>query len=216
MVQEWIEIYNDADSITDISGWQLDDMASGSSAFIFPKNTLIAPKSYLVFSRQTTKIALNNDKDSVRLLLPDGILFQEINYEKPPIGKSSTRTDEGFVWNFPTPGAPNISGIIISESKNISFQGPIDTQTVKEPLQDYTVLFQNQTKNKIEGGYTTITQPQNNIQNPENSQLATVAPSPLKQNQNNLFLIIAIIILSSLLIGILLIKIVRKNPLINY
>jgi PKD repeat protein len=51
--EEWIEIYNDADSITDISGWQLDDIASGSKAFAFPKNTLIAPKSYLVFSRQT-------------------------------------------------------------------------------------------------------------------------------------------------------------------
>jgi len=118
---EWIEIYNGSDFIVDISSWQLDDMTSGSKAFIFPQNTLIAPKSYLVFTRQITGIALNNDKDSVRLLFPEGIVFQEINYEKPPQGKSSARTDEGFVWNLPTPGAPNISGITISENKNISY-----------------------------------------------------------------------------------------------
>ena len=187
-------------------------MTSGSKAFIFPQNTLIAPKSYLVFTRQITGIALNNDKDSVRLLFPEGIVFQEINYEKPPQGKSSARTDEGFVWNLPTPGAPNISGITISENKNISYQSPIKTQTVKEPSQDYTVLFQNQTENKIEGGYTTIAQSQNNIQKSENSQLAAVTPNSSKQNQNNLFLIIAIIVLVGLLVGILLIKVLKRFP----
>jgi len=187
-------------------------MASGNKAFVFPQNTLIAPKSYLVFTRQITGIALNNDKDSVRLLFPEGIVFQEINYEKPPQGKSSARTDEGFVWNLPTPGAPNISGIVISENKNVSYQNPVKTQTVKESSQDYAVLFQNQTENKIEGGYTAIAQPQNNVQKPESSQLAAVTPNPSKQNQNNLFLIIITIVSAGLLIGVLLTKILKRFP----
>ena len=210
--EEWIEIYNGSDFIVDISNWQLDDMASGSKAFVFPQNTLIAPKSYLVFTRRITGIALNNDKDSVRLLFPEGIVFQEINYEKPPQGKSSARTDEGFVWSLPTPGAPNISGVVISVNKNISYQGPAKTQTVKEPSQDYAVLFQNQQENKIEGGYATMAQPQNNIQKTENSQLAAVAPDSSKQNQNNLFLIIAIIVLVGLLVGVLLTRALKRFP----
>ena len=79
---EWIEIYNGSNSIVDISGWQLDDEASGSQPFTFPQNTLIAPKSYIVFPRPITKIALNNEGDSVRLLLPEGVVFQEVQYSK--------------------------------------------------------------------------------------------------------------------------------------
>ena len=104
---EWIEIYNDSNQIVDISGWQLDDEDGGSKPFIFPENTLIAPKGFLVFPRQVTSLALNNDGDEVRLLLPTGVVFQKIIYEKTPEGQSSTRTAEGFIWSTPTPGIPN-------------------------------------------------------------------------------------------------------------
>ncbi|MBU4284720.1 lamin tail domain-containing protein [Patescibacteria group bacterium] len=205
-VEEWIEIYNDADSITDISGWQLDDIASGSKAFIFPKNTLIAPKSYLVFSRQTTKIALNNDKDSVRLLLPDGIVFQEINYEKPPQGKSSARTADGFVWSEPTPGMANITGMIVNTDKGTAYQqNPVKSEIVKEPSKDYVI---NLPDNQIEGGFVELTQ--NKPTSPASpaggstNNFASIKQST--RNPLNLALLIISIVFASGFIGLLLIK----------
>lgn len=198
--EEWIEIYNDSDSITDISGWQLDDTASGSSAFVFPKNTLIAPKSYLVFSRQITNIALNNDKDSIRLLLPEGAIFQEINYENPPIGKSSARTDKGFVWSAPTPGTANIISSLASverANKKFVYQQPINSETTKESPENYAVDFQNDIQPNIEGGYV--------------EELASVKQSPAQNPLNLIFILIAVIFGSGF-VGLLLVKFRKKRP----
>lgn len=126
--REWIEIYNDSDQVADISGWQLDDEDGGSKPFTLPENTLIIPKGFLVFPRQITKIALNNDKDKVRLLLPTGIVFQEIIYEKAPEGQSSTKTPAGFIWSTPTPGLPNIINI---KEQNPSYNKTLQPETTK-------------------------------------------------------------------------------------
>lgn len=211
--EEWIEIYNGADSISDISGWQLDDIASGSKAFVFPKNTFIAPKSYLVFSRQTTKIALNNDIDSVRLLMPDGTVFQEINYEKPPQGKSSARTEEGFVWSEPTPGMANISGITINSNKQtVSQMNVVKPQTVKESSKEYVIDLP---KNDVEGGYITNNDQflisNDQTQSQKNNQLAGIKQSP-GQNPFNLTLLIICIVFGAGFMGLLLIKF-KKKPL---
>jgi PKD repeat protein len=202
--EEWIEVYNGADSISDISGWQLDDITSGSKAVVFPQNTLIAPKSYLVFSRRVTKIALNNDVDSVRLLMPDGTVFQEINYEKPPQGKSSARTEEGFVWSEPTPGMANISGFAINpEKKTVSQMNVISSQTVKESSKEYVIDLP---KNDISGGYI------------EGSTYAKASVDELafvkqgSQNPLNLVLLIVCVVFGAGFLGFLLIKF-RKRKL---
>lgn len=130
--QEWIEIYNDSDQVVDISGWQLDDEEKGSKPFVFPEDTLINSKSYSVFSRQVTSIALNNDGDEVRLLLPDGSVFQEITYEKAPEGQSSTRTPEGFIWSTPTPGLPNIIEQESPQIKTTSYEDSLKNSTKKD------------------------------------------------------------------------------------
>ncbi len=109
--QEWIEIYNNLDQAIDLSGWFLDDEPEGSNPFMIPENSLIPPKGYSVFSRKTTKIALNNDSDQVRLLLPDKNVFQEISYQQTEQGKSLAKSPQGFVYSVPTPGFSNSSGI---------------------------------------------------------------------------------------------------------
>jgi len=199
--EEWIEIYNDADEIVDVSGWQLDDVASGSSPFIFPENTLIAPKSYLVFSRQITGIALNNDKDSVRLLLPEGAIFQEINYESPPQGKSSARTSEGFVWSAPTPGMANVINLSTSSgltSKDFVYQQPIKSETTKEPSEDYAINYQNANQPETKDGYI------------YQSQTASVKQTS-SQNQINLILLLTAVVFGSGFIGLLLVKFRKKT-----
>lgn len=214
---EWIEIFNSSNSIVDISGWQLDDEASGSQPFIFPKNSLIAPQGYVVFSRQITKIALNNDKDKVRLLLPEGMVFQEINYEKPKQGMSSARTPEGFVWSPPTPGMPNLIGIAITEemSEQVTYQQPIELETTKESSQDYSWYYQSDFEREIEGGYTlkeiAEKAPEEQFAK-EESQLAVAKESFSKQNPFNLILIIVAIVLCAFTIGLSLVKFRKKFP----
>lgn len=211
--EEWIEIYNDSDSIVDISDWQLDDADGGSKPFVFPENTLIAPKGYIVFSRQITGIALNNDKDSVRLLLPEGVVFQEINYENPPLGKSSAKTSEGFTWNMPTPGTANISGVTISENKKVNYQTNIKPEVVKEPSQDYAWYYQNTDTKKIDGGYVVITENEQREEKNQLSQLATVKDFNSRQSPLYLILIIGLIISIALIIGILLVRFRKKKSL---
>lgn len=200
--EEWIEIYNDSNSIVDISDWQLDDTASGSKSFVFPKNTLIAPKSYIVLTRQITGVALNNDKDSVRLLLPEGLVFQEINYENPPLGKSSAKTEEGFVWSESTPGTANITNLAVNEIKKFTYQQAIEPETVKESNQDYAWYYQNAPQKEIGGNYENIGAPTENL-------AAVKEVSPQKE-PTNLVLILGLIVLGGFVIGFLLVKFRKK------
>ncbi len=176
---EWTELYNNSDQIINISGWQLDDEDGGSKPYIFPKNTLIAPKSYLVFPRPTTKIALNNDKGEIRLLLSTGMVFQKISYEKAPEGKSSARTPEGFVWSTPTPGLPNI---IDAENKNINYSQPLQTEATNYSSKNLSLN-------------TWINLPQQNSQKDLSKNLIANLGQTSENTNYKLILIIAIITL---------------------
>ena len=185
--EEWIELYNDSNQIIDISGWQLDDEEGGSRPFVFPEKTVIAPRSYLVFSCQITGIALNNDGDKVRLLLPQGTLFQEITYTKAPEGRSSSRASESFVWTTPTPGLPNKSEIAPSLSTKSS------NQKNKDPVKNKQEIPQHKSSKQIQQNYY-------NLANLEKSA----------ENKNKLILVIITITVIVLIIGIAIIKLKKK------
>lgn len=106
---EWIEIHNQKEQMADLSGWQIKDESS-QKAFVFPESSLIGPKQYLVIKRSTSKISLNNDKDTLFLLYPTGDICQEIKYEKAKEGNSvNFISGNQYVWSStPTPGMPNI------------------------------------------------------------------------------------------------------------
>lgn len=106
---EWIEIYNSNNFPVNISEWKLKD-SSKSKGFSIPQNTFIAPKSYLVLSKDITKISLNNNTDTLQFLYPEDILIEEIKYEKAKEGFSASRNqDDIFIWTQnPTPSGPNI------------------------------------------------------------------------------------------------------------
>jgi PKD repeat protein len=205
--EEWIELYNDSDQIIDLSGWQLDDEDGGSKPFVFPKNTLIAPNGYLVFPRTTTKIALNNDKDRVRLLLSSGTVFQEISYEKAPQGKSSARTSEGFFWAMPTPGFANIVG---PENQEITSEKPLQSETTVYASQNIALTSQNNLKNSISGGWVYLNPQENQSQN--NNQLAynlAAIQRPSGASNKTILIILTIIILAVASI-LLLLKLKKK------
>jgi len=137
--EEWIEIYNNLDQAVDLSGWFLDDEEGGSNSFKIPENSLIPSKGYLVFSREITNIALNNDGDQVRLLLPDKNLFQKISYKQTEQGKSLANSPQGFVWSMPTPGFYNSSGIEQEKANSLNSAPSAETSQPEQstPLKNF-------------------------------------------------------------------------------
>jgi len=124
--QEWIEITNGGDSTIDLGNWALDDGPEGSDPYLIPGGTLIEPGQTLVFGRAESKLALNNSKESVRLLDYKGDLMDEIYFETSIEGESYSKIQlekttslsaslfgsgaqkqSFWEWSKPSPGSPN-------------------------------------------------------------------------------------------------------------
>ncbi|MDD2807299.1 MAG: lamin tail domain-containing protein [Patescibacteria group bacterium] len=122
---EFIELYNNEPKPIDLSGWQLDDDVNGSKPFTILDNTIIEPNSYLVFTRPQTKIALNNDSDSVRLFSPNGDIIDESTYDSSKEGSSYIK-DENGDWQLtdtPTPGEINAINVGLPENTTTAATG---------------------------------------------------------------------------------------------
>lgn len=108
---EFIELFNTGGSAVDLAGWQIDDAEGGSTPYTIPAGTTIAENGYLSFLRSVTKIALNNDADSARLLDPAGEEKHAFSYdESAKEGQVWARNDSGSfkVSTTQTPGAKNV------------------------------------------------------------------------------------------------------------
>lgn len=106
---EFIELFNNEGTIIDLTGWQLDDEDGGSKPYIF-KNEIIKPGQYLALYRKQTKLALNNDADTIQLIAPDHRIADLVTYEESSEGVSYV-LDENFIWlksSTPTPGEINV------------------------------------------------------------------------------------------------------------
>jgi hypothetical protein len=107
--EEWIEIFNQNDFEVDLSGWKIFDTAGKTTTFIFPAETKISAKGFLVLSRPTTKITLNNDGDTLNLIQPNNNTVDKVSFEKAPIGQSYNRLGNSWTWSDAlTPGAENV------------------------------------------------------------------------------------------------------------
>jgi len=107
--KEYIELFNENDFEVDLEGWQIKDGVGKTKTFIFPKNTKIRPKSFLVLFRPQTKIVMNNQEDKLFLLNPKGEIVDKVSYQKAPRGKSYNKTSTGWVWSpVLTPGSKNV------------------------------------------------------------------------------------------------------------
>ena len=107
--EEWIEIFNQNNIQVDLSGWKINDTMGGVKVYILPEGTKIGPRGFLVLSRPTTKITLNNDADGIELSHPDGKIIDSISYTKASHGKTLNRIDNEWSWSSTlTPGSVNI------------------------------------------------------------------------------------------------------------
>jgi hypothetical protein len=111
-VDEWIELHNDSQEDVDLGGCMLDDAAGEEwDPFVVPEGTMLLAGEYRVFYRCDTHIILNNDRDSVRLLAPDGVVVDAFDYEQTDYDLSFARLmgcSGGWVGGWPpSPGEPN-------------------------------------------------------------------------------------------------------------
>ncbi|MEA3337557.1 MAG: lamin tail domain-containing protein, partial [Chloroflexota bacterium] len=130
---EWVELYNDSDQTMDVGGWFLDDvddspvrLPTGSAPYLIPPGTLILPQSYLVIYRSSSRVALNNSGDTVRLLGPGQYEVEAFSYGSTGYDVAWAKTVEGGEqWTDgypPSPGGVNGAGVTPSPS-------PTATQT---------------------------------------------------------------------------------------
>ena len=106
---EWIEIFNANNEIADISGWQIRDTSGATSVYVFADGMRVPANSFLVLSRVTTGLTLNNDTDGLELTWPTGEIKDAVEYENAKKGYSYSQTGGGWEWSsVPTPGSANI------------------------------------------------------------------------------------------------------------
>lgn len=91
----------------DVSGWMLSDR--GGTVYHIPQGTVIAEGRFLSVTRTVSRIALNNDGDSVTLLRPDGTSVDTVTYGVAE--KGAAYATDGTAWRWttkPTPGSANM------------------------------------------------------------------------------------------------------------
>lgn len=137
--EEWIEIFNQNNFEVDLSGWQIADSKGKTKIYTFPKGTIVGPKGFLVLSRQTTKITLNNSGDSLKLLWPNGKIIDSLSYKKAQRGQSYNRTKSKWIWSsILTPGSANITPSLFSKLEENKNPTIVATTVKEEPKKTLT------------------------------------------------------------------------------
>ncbi len=117
--QEWIELYNSNNVNVDLFGWELQDIRGTITTYTIPQNTNILANGFLVFKRPDTKIMLNNDKDGLNLLTPDGKAVDSMTFASAPLNQSYNKVGSSWQWSSTlTPGAINIITAVRTTNNN--------------------------------------------------------------------------------------------------
>jgi len=204
---QWIELYNQSDQVANLTNWQLND-------FVFPANSLIGPKQFLVLTKQITKIDLDDNNDQVKLIYPDGSVGTEVNYLAEDKEDFCIAFDgAGYFWTkVATPGAANIisaAGLENEQNYQTNNPEPVIRQT-QEPqvLATTTILTQGQ-EFKTQNPPTSSTK---FLNDPKNVQPASLIQKTQNSQKSDLILYLSIIISASLLLSWVIIRL-RKKPL---
>lgn len=118
--EEFIELYNTSTDAVALDAWQLDDQSGGSAPYTIPSGTQIGGKSWRVFKRSETKLALNNSGDEVRLIDPNSEVRASANYSGTvPDGQSYNRSDDTYVLSTTvTSGSTNVISTPVDEDED--------------------------------------------------------------------------------------------------
>jgi len=230
--QEWIEIYNDNQFIVELTGWQIKDQQG--KTFTFPEKTFLSPKKYLILTASTTKISLNNEKDTLYLIYPNQITAQAITYEKAKENYSVNLIDSNeYVWSSsPTPGLANLITYPSEENSKNSFnQKNKSSSRVTQPKQtlssflltsrNFLTSFLSKRNQPIFRpvlakvryplpaeitSFSSQNNPNNRLSQPNQNHLANLSFSSIKPKINPEIILFLSILISSSLFGLWLIN----------
>src|SRR3989338_2557344 len=200
---EWIEIYNLNNFTVDISGWSLQDKEGSITIYVFPKETKLQAYEYFILKRPETKITLNNDKDTLDLILPNKEIADSISYKNAPKNQSYNKIYP--VRNEVSNGAPSDWPTSNASRNDVGWQ--------------WSKNLTPGMKNNITINNTTAVLSKSiKVGNNDNVNMSTVAIGDTikitKQSFNPWFLFfiaIAITIISAIIILLLKLKIFKKN-----
>lgn len=141
--KEYIELYNQGNENVDLYQWQLDDKANfGSNPYTINDRVIIKAKDFQIFYKTETNLSLNDSGDYVRVILPNGIETQAIEYSKANKGESYNYTEYGWKWSITlTPNQPNTITAPISISKTSSKK--TKTENNRDPPQIFISDLKN-------------------------------------------------------------------------
>ncbi|OFX03724.1 MAG: hypothetical protein A2W62_02780 [Alphaproteobacteria bacterium RIFCSPLOWO2_02_42_7] len=214
---EWIELFNSSSESVDLSGWFLDDIEGGSKTYEIPLGTLIAPKSYLVFNIQDTKIQLNNTGgDSVRLLDPNKTVTYEISYaDKANDNLAYALIEKNWQWTENlTPGSTNNTPTMSNDLVKQEETQTIETQDNTTPLPNTSeTLPVKDTQAEITPKSTTkqVEKTPTNIQDPPNPKELSAFLSKNNSLYKSQLVIFTVAGVLSLAIGITVVLIKNKK-----
>jgi len=119
---EWIEIFNQNDFEVNLFNWEIKDVLGKTTSYIFPKETVIKAKGFLIFNRPVTKIVLNNDEDGLIMFNPNKEIIDQVSYQKAALGQSFNKIDLSWAWSDNlTPGEINSADTAHPEKPSISW-----------------------------------------------------------------------------------------------
>lgn len=113
--QEFVEIKNLFDHPVFLEGWQLVDQSE--KAYTFDK-VVIDPGQYLAIGKDTSKLSLNNDQETISLLDPTGTIVDQTSYQDAQTDASWGWSETGWQWlEVPTPSQPNALPVSIDSTQ---------------------------------------------------------------------------------------------------
>ena len=159
---EFIELYNLGTTTVDLSGWQLDDTEdSGSSPYAIADGIKIEPEEYLAFYNIDTKISLNDDGDTARLLDPSLKEISKVSYLKSPKGQSYSLINNNWLWSeSKTPNLVNAELVVddddVSEETDSLISDVEENAVVKKVSISEGKKQENGTIITVEGNVTVL------------------------------------------------------------
>ena len=79
---EWIELYNKGEKDVNLGNWYLITDSKNAKKYIFSDQDTIKSKTYLIIKRAESKIALNNNGDTLYLYNFDEDIQNQVKYDK--------------------------------------------------------------------------------------------------------------------------------------
>lgn len=118
---EFIELYNPNSSSFDLSGFTLQTGSTASTRrhnYVFPKGTLLSPKSFKAFYSSQTQLSLSNSGGQVWLMDPLGrIISKSGAYDSAKDNQAWALAKGNWYWTTsPTPNLANVIKEPVSKS----------------------------------------------------------------------------------------------------